>query len=225
MLILDAVDGGGEQSRFFLELLIDDSNDEEPKFEHEHYHFITNIQSTSTFFDSTTIVGQVHATDLDSSTDSLVYALNSSVFRIDSQTGQIQLIAPLTSNMTDQVIQLNVSVSDGRHRTWTGVTISIEGLNHRPRFGKEEYFFRIDENVPIRTIVGQIVGEDEDSPRTRRGELTYSLQSLTPHSEFFFHTSHTGEILVTRVPDAEQQHVHRFHITVRDHGQSLSSSE
>lgn len=222
MLILEAMDGGGEQTRFFLELLIDDSNDEEPKFEHEHYHFITNIQASSTFFDATTIVGQVHATDLDSSTTSLVYSLNSTSFRIDSQTGQIQLIGPLTSNMTDQVIQFNVSVSDGEHRTWTQVTISIEGLNHRPRFVQEEYFFRIEENLPIRTIVGQVVGEDEDSPSSRRGELTYSLQSLTPHSEFFFHTSHTGEILVTRVPDAEQQHVHRFVVTVRDHGQSLS---
>jgi VCBS repeat-containing protein len=193
-------------------------NDMKPYFEHSHYHFITNIQSSSsTLFDST-IVGQVHANDPDTSTNSLIYSLNSTLFRINSQTGQLSLIEPLSINMTDQTITFNVTVSDGQHTNQTHVTISIEGLNHRPQFEKTEYFFQIDENISVRTIVGQIIGKDKDSVGTRRGELTYSLRSITPYSEFFFHTSHTGEILVTRIPDAEQQQIHQFIITVRDHG-------
>ena len=214
---MDAIDGGGEHTRFLINISIDDINDMEPHFEHDHYHFITNIQSSSTIFDST-MVGQVHATDMDSSTRTLIYSLNSDYFQIDSETGQINLIAPLTMNMTDQTMKLNISVTDGVHRSYTDVTISVEGLNHRPRFEQDEYYFEIDENVPVRTVVGQIIGKDPDASGTRRGELTYSLNSLTPHSEFFFHTSHNGEILVTRIPDAEQQQIHRFNITVRDHG-------
>jgi VCBS repeat-containing protein len=192
-------------------------NDMEPYFEHDHYHFITNIQSSTTSFDST-IVGQVHANDPDSSTNSLIYSLNSTLFRIHFQTGQLSLIQPLSINMTDQTITFYVNVSDGEHTTQTHVTISVEGLNHRPQFEQNQYFFQVDENVPVRTIVGQIIGKDEDLPGTRRGELTYSLRSITPHSEFFFHTSHQGEILFTRIPDAEQQNIHQFIIIVRDHG-------
>jgi hypothetical protein len=192
-------------------------NDMEPHFEHEHYHFITNIQSSSTSFDST-IVGQVHAIDPDISTKSLIYSLNSTLFHINSETGQLSLLSPLSINMTDKTLTFNVTVSDGVYTGETHVTISIEGLNHRPEFEKQEYFFEIDENVPIRTVVGQIIGKDKDSPGTRRGELTYSLRSITLYSEFFFYTSHTGEVLVTRIPDAEQQQIHQFIITVRDHG-------
>jgi VCBS repeat-containing protein len=190
----------------------------EPYFEHQHYHFITNIQSSTTSFDST-IVGQIHANDPDTSTNSLIYSLNSTLFRINSQTGQLSIIEPLSINMTDQTITFNVTVSDGQHTSQTLVTISIEGLNHRPQFEKNQYFFQIDENVSVRTIVGQIIGTDNDLPGTRRGDLTYSLRSITPYSEFFFHTSHTGEVLVTRIPDAEQQQIHQFIITVRDHGE------
>ena len=222
MLYLDAVDGGGEHARFLIEILLDDQNDLEPRFEHEHYHFITNIQSTTNPFDST-IVGQVHAVDPDSSTGALIYALNSNFFRIDSATGQIDLISPLTTNFTDQTIELNVSVSDGEHRSFTVVTISIEGLNHRPEFELDHFVFRIDENLPIRSIIGRIRAKDDDSPQTRRGELTYSLHSLTPHSEFFFHATHEGEILVARTPDAEKRQTHLFNITVRDHGENSSS--
>ncbi|CAF0733198.1 unnamed protein product [Adineta steineri] len=224
ILFLDAIDGGGELTRFIINIIINDINDMIPNFEHEHYHFITNIQSSSATFDST-VVGQVHAIDPDSSTNSLVYSLNSNLFRIDSQTGQISLISPLSMNMTDQTITFNVTVSDGEHSSQTQVSISVEGLNHRPEFERNEYFFQIDENVPVRTIVGQIIGKDKDSPGTRRGELTYSLRSITPYSEFFFHTSHTGQVLVTRIPDAEQQHIHQFIITVRDHGTPPLSSE
>ena len=217
-LYLDAIDGGGEHTRFIIHLLIDDVNDMEPFFENNHYHFITNIQSSSlTSFDST-IIGQVHANDPDSSTSSLTYSLNSTLFRLHPQTGQLTLIEPLSMNMTDQILSFNISVFDGQHRSQTRVTISVEGLNHRPGFDQNEYFFQIDENVSVRTIVGEISGIDEDSPSTRRGELTYSLRSITPHSEFFFHTSHNGQILVTRIPDAEQQQIHQFIITVKDHG-------
>ncbi|UJR34246.1 hypothetical protein I4U23_021650 [Adineta vaga] len=216
-LFLDAIDGGGEHSRFIINIVIDDINDMKPHFEHEYYHFITNIQSSTTTFDST-IVGQVHATDPDSSTNSLIYSLNSNLFHIDPQTGQISLTSPLSANMTDQTLNFNVTVSDGQYIGQTHVTISIEGLNHRPEFERNEYYFQIDENVPVRTIIGQILGKDKDLPGTRRGELTYSLRSITPYSEFFFHTSHTGQVLVTRIPDAEQQHLHQFIITVRDHG-------
>ena len=189
----------------------------EPRFEHDHYHFITNIQSSTTLFDST-IVGQVHANDLDTSTNQLIYSLNSTLFRINSQTGQLSLIEPLNINMTDQIITFNVNVFDGQYTSQTNVTISVEGLNHRPQFEKDEYIFKIDENIPVRTIIGQIIGKDKDLSGTRRGELTYSLRSITPYSEFFFHTSHTGQVLVTRIPDAEQQQIHQFIITVRDHG-------
>jgi hypothetical protein len=219
-LYLDAIDGGGEHTRFIINIQIDDMNDMEPYFEHEYYHFITNIQLSTTSFDST-IVGQVHANDPDSSTNSLIYSLNSTLFNINSQTGQLSLIEPLTINMTDQIITFNVTVSDGQHISQTHVTISIEGLNHRPQFENNEFIFQINENIPIRTIIGQIIGKDKDLPGTRRGELTYSLRSITPYSEFFFHTSHTGEILVTRIPDAEQQQIHQFIITVKDHGESF----
>ena len=192
-------------------------NDMEPHFEHDNYHFITNIQSSTTSFDST-IVGQIHAIDQDISTNSLIYSLNSTLFRINSQTGQLSLIQPLSLNMTDKIITFNVTVSDGEHTSQTHVTISVEGLNHRPEFEKSHYYFQIDENKPVRTVVGQITGKDKDLPGTRRGELTYSLQSITPYSEFFFHTSHTGQVLLTRLLDAEQQQVHQFVITVRDHG-------
>ncbi len=218
ILFLDAIDGGGEHTRFVINIIIDDLNDMQPYFEHDHYHFITNIQSSSTLFDST-VVGQVHANDPDSSTNSLVYSLDSNLFRIDSQTGQINLISPLSINMTDKTITFNVTVSDGLYTSQTHVTISVEGLNHRPEFERNEYFFQIDENLPMRTIIGQIIGKDKDLPGTRRGELTYSLRSITPYSEFFFHTSHTGQVLITRIPDAEQQQIHQFIITVRDHGE------
>lgn len=219
-LFLDAVDGGGQHTRFLVHIVIDDLNDMSPHFEHEHYHFITNIQSSSTS-DDPPIVGQVHATDPDSSTTSLLYALDSDLFHIDPQTGQISARAPLSVNMTDQTLTFNVTVSDGLHTGLTDVSISIEGLNHRPEFERTEYFFQVDENVPVRSIVGQVLGKDKDSPGTRRGELTYSLRSITPYSEFFFHTSHTGQVLVTRIPDAEQQHLHQFLVTVRDHGTSF----
>ncbi|CAF3540797.1 unnamed protein product [Rotaria sp. Silwood1] len=46
ILFLDAIDGGGEHSRFIINIVIDDMNDMIPHFEHEHYHFIDNNSRT-----------------------------------------------------------------------------------------------------------------------------------------------------------------------------------
>ena len=221
ILYLDAIDGGGEQTRFLINIEIDDVNDLAPEFEHENYHFITNIQSSTTSFHST-IIGQVHANDRDSSTKLLTYSLNSTLFRINSRTGQLTLIEPLPSNLTDQSMFVNVSVHDGLHSTQTQVHISIEGINHRPFFENDQFHFQIHENLPIRTVIGQITAKDNDLPNTRRGELTYSLQPITSHSEFFFHITHNGQIILTRIPDAEQQQLHQFIVLVKDHGENFS---
>jgi hypothetical protein len=172
-----------------------------------------NIQSTSDL-NLTIIIGQVHAID----DNYLIYSLNSNIFQINSQTGEIYLIKSLTINMIDQNLTFNVYVTDGEFQSKTNVTILIQGYNHSPEFEKEEYYFEIYENISIRTTIGQIIANDKDLSTTPRGQLIYSLHSITSYSEFFFHITHQGYIIITRIPDAEQQQIHQFYVIVKDHG-------
>jgi hypothetical protein len=217
VLYFEAMDSGGETTDFILNIIIENENDRKPQFEHDEYSFIINIQSTDFIFNST-IIGQVHAIDEDSTNNSLIYSLNSKIFQINEQTGQIYLIQPLSINMTDQILQFNVYVTDGELMSQTNVTIFIQGYNHSPKFDKELFYFQIYENLPIRTIIGQINAKDQDLSSTPRGILTYSLLPITSYSEFFFHITHQGQIIVTRIPDAEEQQIHEFVVKVKDQG-------
>lgn len=214
-LLIEGRDGGGFINRFYLRIEIENENDREPTFDKENYYFIVNIQSPNTIFNSTQI-GQVHATDDDN--DLLFYSLNSHLFQINSQTGEIYLLDQLDFTMTDEMLMLNVYVTDRLFTSQTNVTIFIQGYNHSPFFEQNQYFIEIYENTPIQTKIGQIIGQDEDSPLTPRGTLSYSLRSITSYSEYYFHINTNGEILVTRLTDAEQQQIHEFMIIVKDHG-------
>ena len=218
ILYLDATDGGRECTRFVLNILIENENDREPEFEEDHYYFLINIPDPSWIFHPIRI-GEIHAFDDDSSNQSLIYSFNSNIFfQIHPHTGEISLTKSLSMNMTDEMLTFIGHVTDGQLTSDTNITIAIQGYNHSPQLDKHEYYFEIDENLSIGTVIGQINGTDEDSPSTPRGILTYSLRSMTSYSEFFFHITLSGQILITKIPDAEQRQIHEFLLLVKDHG-------
>ncbi|CAF0934157.1 unnamed protein product [Didymodactylos carnosus] len=202
---------------FLITIVIDDDNDNPPNFLHETYHFVTNIKSSP----QQTIIGQVHATDNDVGKNALIsYDISKqefpNLFRIHPYNGQLYLNDQIPKNLTDKSTDITVRATDVKYSTEIRAKILIEGENHPPRFKQENYTFVTDENKQIRTVVGNVQAYDID--KGRRGEYSYTLQSLTPYSEFYFLVLSSGDILITRDIDYESQRQHLFIITVRDHG-------
>ncbi|KAM9741190.1 LOW QUALITY PROTEIN: protocadherin Fat 2 [Menidia menidia] len=204
-LVAKATDGGGRSCQADIMLMLQDMNDNPPRFSSSHYEV--------TVFDNTTArtpIAVIYATDPDAGINSeLKYSLlagDEGYFSLDEFSGVLRLERPLTSD-TPPAFELKVKATDRglpRHLySVATVTVDVVSLdNYQPVFLSAEYTAQLPESLAVGSQVLSV------SALTRDGggpdPITYRIVSGNQDGRFLLN-SETGLLTLVAPLDFEVQ--------------------
>ncbi|XP_065668247.1 protocadherin-16 [Hydra vulgaris] len=193
--LLVRVYDGGSPPRFsdsYYTLIIEDRNDNPPVFQNVDTIFVSeNVTSGS-------VVGSVRATDIDVSTTEIIYEIvdsSNSTFTIDENLGSIIL---KKSKYLDyekvKFYNLNISASDGLHKTYCQLNIIITDSNdHQPIFTKQLYSVKVQDTIKKGEYITKVSADDLDS-----GSYGYVQYLLDPPQDAFTIEQDSGKIITNK---------------------------
>ncbi|CDQ83298.1 unnamed protein product [Oncorhynchus mykiss] len=202
-LVVKATDGGGRSCQADILLMIQDMNDNPPKFSNNHYEV--------TVFDNTTVrtpIAVIYAKDPDTGINSEVkYSLledNSGHFSLEEFSGILRLERSLAEN-TRSTFELKVKATDrGLPRqlySIATVTVHVVDLsNYKPVFLSQEYSAQIPESTLVGSEVISVSALTRDDTETE--SIVYSIVSGNEGGRFYLHPA-TGKVLL--------RHFQEFH--------------
>jgi hypothetical protein len=146
-----------------LHVTVNDVNDHSPQFSRSTYQF-------ELFFDLPrfTVFGQVYATDADENAR-LIYSLEPNPYlKVHPRTGHLRIKYPLY-RLIDQIFNVTVKVSDGRHVNQTFIYVRVRPfidaqqpiLLMEPAFG-----VTINESTAVNSILSNIYRRFQLNPMT-----------------------------------------------------------
>ncbi|KAL0973727.1 hypothetical protein UPYG_G00210150 [Umbra pygmaea] len=203
-LVAKATDGGGRSCQADILLMIQDMNDNPPKFSNNHYEV--------TVFDNTTVrtpIAVIYAKDPDTGINSEVkYSLlddNSEHFSLDEFSGILRLDQSLADN-TRSTFKLNVKATDrGLPRqlySIATVTVHVVDLsNYQPVFLSQDYSAQIPESTMVGSEVISVSALIRDG--TDSENIIYSIISGNEDGRFYLHPT-TGVLAVNGTLDFER---------------------
>ncbi|XP_028272374.1 protocadherin-20 [Parambassis ranga] len=202
-------------ARHVIRVLVADVNDNIPKFPQSHYQLDVeenNKPGLSLLW--------VSASDADSGNNGRVtYRLDkhtSTIFNIDSVTGQLSVSAPLDREQ-QAVHKLTVFARDsGSPPLESMATVSIRVLDQNdnaPVFLTPHFIFFIPENVPLFSQVGRIEVKDPDEGENGNTEL-HVVNSSGP----FVVDNTQGTLRSTTNLDRETEDRYELYLLASDHG-------
>ena len=144
-------------------------------------------------------VVRIRATDpdfLDSLTFSLIISLTSDLFAIDQDTGAITIATPL-STIANQLVRLNVSVSDGLFIVHSEILLDV----YLPSFTQQLYSAVISETTPIGSVILGVAVQDF------RGEsFVFTIDSI----QSVFQINSSGVVILREAVDFEVESQRSF---------------
>uniref|UniRef100_A0A4W6G704 FAT atypical cadherin 2 n=1 Tax=Lates calcarifer TaxID=8187 RepID=A0A4W6G704_LATCA len=200
-LVAKATDGGGRSCQADILLMIQDMNDNPPRFSSSHYEV--------TVFDNTTVrtpVAVIFAKDPDTGINSEVkYSLLSGdggYFSLDEFSGILRLERPLTSD-TPSSFELKVKATDRglpRHLySIATVTVDVVSLDdYQPVFLSSERTIQLPESLAVGSEVLNLADLSRDGPVP----VTYRIVSGNEDGRFLLH-SRTGLLTLAAPLDFE----------------------
>ncbi|XP_069943885.1 protein dachsous-like [Cherax quadricarinatus] len=229
MLQVKAVDSSAtnpQSSIINVKIEVQDKNDQSPIFKDDPIIF--SISENTAIG---TPVWNFTATDLDSGDNGYVqYSLTQQrpkkVFKLDSTTGMLTLMAPLDYEEHREytlVVTAADQPRDESHRRQASVTarIIIEDYNdNSPKFVSRG---RVDimEDEPRGYPVLHVIATDEDS--RDNGRVTYIVSSGNEDGSFALDYE-TGVLSIVKTLDRERATQYRLNVTASDHGQPPRSA-
>uniref|UniRef100_A0A8C8SUZ8 FAT atypical cadherin 2 n=1 Tax=Pelusios castaneus TaxID=367368 RepID=A0A8C8SUZ8_9SAUR len=202
-LVAKATDGGGRCCQADITLVIEDANDNAPRFFPSH--------CAVAVFDNTTTktpIAVVSARDLDEGCNAeVIYSLTDSAdghFSIEESTGVIRLEKPL-KDAPLSAFELTVRATDrGSPRPLSAlstVTVSVVDLNeYLPVFLSTEYLAMVPEDVTVGTEVLNLSTLTRDD--TENTEIKYEIVNGNDHWKFQLNPD-TGVLYVNGSLDFE----------------------
>ncbi|KAL4241078.1 long-chain fatty acid transporter fat1 [Mactra antiquata] len=147
-------------SSVLVQFTIQNCNDNPPLFTKGNYECTVNENATGEFN------CQVRASDLD--LDDLTYSIVSpkdNNLTINASTGDITVVVPFDYEKMDyHLIILNVSVTDGKFKGYTDVSIQVLNIDDSaPVFSNQSAHFSVLENITSPYYIGWINVTDVDS--------------------------------------------------------------
>ena len=156
---------------------------------------VATIQLLATASSTEEII-RITATDPDF-LDPLVFSLTSSTsFAIDRDTGAITATTNL-STIANQLMQLNVSVSDGLFTVYSEVIIDV----YLPSFTQELYSAVISESTPVGSMVLSVAVQD-----FRRESFEFAIDS----AQTVFQINSSGVVILREAVDFEVESQRSF---------------
>uniref|UniRef100_A0A8C4T505 FAT atypical cadherin 2 n=1 Tax=Erpetoichthys calabaricus TaxID=27687 RepID=A0A8C4T505_ERPCA len=205
-LFVKSTDGGGRSCQADIMLVIQDINDNAPKFSSNHYEI--------SVFDNTTVktpIAVLFAKDPDAGINSeVMYSLVDSAnnfFSVDESTGILRLEKTL-SDATTSVFELKIQATDRglpHHLSSVAkITVNVVSLSdYVPVFQHSEYFTSVLEGSAIGTEVLRVSAQINDA--TPNVIIFYNIISGNEEGKFTL-DSNTGVIYVNGTLDFEQAH-------------------
>uniref|UniRef100_A0A8D0KTB8 FAT atypical cadherin 2 n=1 Tax=Strix occidentalis caurina TaxID=311401 RepID=A0A8D0KTB8_STROC len=208
-LVAKATDGGGRSCQADITLIVEDTNDNAPRFFPSH--------CAVAVFDNTTTktpIAVVAARDLDEGLNAeVVYSLSDSAnghFSIEETTGVIRLEKPLKDSQ-HSAFELTVCATDrGTPEPLSAlgtVTVSVVDLNeYLPVFLAPEYVAMVKEDVAVGTEVLNLSALTRDNAENT--EIKYEIVNGNDHGKFQLN-SNTGKTIScpsTSILDFEASH-------------------
>lgn len=214
-----------------LPITILDENDCPPVFE----KFVASLHVSESARNGTTIFG-FNATDCDKGLyGKVTYHLitDTKDFVIDRETGVLSISAPLDRERQD-LYDLRVRAMDGGEKALSDgefpvltseavLQIKIDDFNdNKPQFHLSEYTVRVQEDIPIGTVIVTVTAIDLDIGNN--GEISYSFVESNGN-EFFKIDKLTGTIRTAKHLDFEDKQIHSLVIEAIDKGIPALSSQ
>jgi len=167
---------------------------------------------------------QFHARDLDAPNTSnsllsysLVTSNDSKSFHVDYQTGILSAGNISFDYESKSIYHLILNISDHgtnpkRLETLQSLTIHINNINdNKPKFEQQSYSFKLLENVPIGTLIGEVKAIDLDLYST----IHYELASFD-YEDIFYIDYLTGQLYTKVLLDYEIHSIYHIYITAKD---------
>ncbi|CAN9514858.1 unnamed protein product [Ophioblennius macclurei] len=206
-------------SRHVIRVEVEDINDNAPQFSQSEYQLEVDENNQPGL-----LLFQVSASDADSGYNGRVtYSLDkyiSSIFNIDSVTGQLSVSAPLDREQAG-VHKLTVLARDSGSPPLESVaTIFIRVLDQNdnaPVFLTAHFIFFIPENVPPFVQVGRVEVKDPDEGENGNTEL-HVVNSSGP----FVVDNAQGTLRTTTNLDREAEDRYELYLLASDHGQPVA---
>ncbi|KAG7464992.1 hypothetical protein MATL_G00171450 [Megalops atlanticus] len=211
-LVAKASDGGGRSCQADILLMIQDMNDNPPRFSTSHYEV--------TVFDNTTVrtpIAVIYAKDPDTGINSeVVYSLlgsDSSYFSLDEFSGILRLERSLT-DAPQSTFELKVQATDRglpRHLySIATVTVTVVDLSdYQPVFLSTEYTAQIPESTPVGAEILSVFALAKDV--ADNAPVVYAIISGNEHGKFEI-VSETGALFVNGSLDFER--CHEYYLSV-----------
>ena len=136
-----------------LHIKINDVNDNIPQFSSDSYvfHLFSDMPRYSIF-------GQIYAKDFDSN-DQLIYTLSPNPYvTINRYTGHLRLKHQL-HRLIDQILNVTVHVSDGRHKNQTSIQVYIQSFPDAQEpilLSEPAYALTTNESLPIGSMITNV---------------------------------------------------------------------
>ncbi|XP_046555855.1 protocadherin-11 X-linked-like isoform X2 [Haliotis rubra] len=214
-------DGGRPALRTTASFTVDlvDINDYPPTFKQQHY--VANITENNAIGK---VITKVKAVDRDAGDNSrITYVITSAYPRItnfiniNSDSGVVTAVDKLDREVFDRLNITVIAFDHGDPPMSSNVSLTIFILDendNEPEFREAVYLFKILENKPIDTHVGQIRAYDTDLDGG--GFVTYSIVDIGQYVPFIL--TSTGILLSNDVFDREQRDEYSFDVEASDHG-------
>ncbi|KAI1899055.1 hypothetical protein AGOR_G00078740 [Albula goreensis] len=211
-LVAKATDGGGRSCQADIVLMVQDMNDNPPRFSTSHYDV--------TVFDNTTVrtpIAVIYAKDPDTGINSeVVYSLLGSdgrYFSLDEFSGILRLERSLTDE-PQSTFELKVQATDRglprRLYSIATVTVSVVDLDdYQPVFLTTEYSSQIPESTAVGTEILSVSALTKDT--TYNVPILYRIISGNEHGKFEINPE-TGVLFVNGSLDYE--HCHEYYLSV-----------
>ncbi|XP_067676185.1 protocadherin Fat 4-like [Haliotis asinina] len=138
-------------------------------------------------------------------------------FRIHETTGVITVASSLTEGTLQDQYDLEIRVVDhGYPQQSTDFTLTLDvPVNFPPRL-RDSYSFRLQENVPEGTAVGEVVATDRNADKGEEERLSYFIDDTESPSLPFTIERDTGQLLTNSAIDREQESEYVFSVLVTD---------
>ncbi|KAF0037188.1 hypothetical protein F2P81_010062 [Scophthalmus maximus] len=208
----------GAQSDVFVDVILEDVNDNAPVFLSKAYY--ANISEASVIGTS---VLQVDAKDADTGNNREVFFLlveekgkSSELFTVDRDTGIIS-VAQILDHEEIRQHKLRVRVVDGGVPALSSdvtATIDVTDLNdNAPAFTEHAYKTAISELAPRGHFIAQVQASDADS--SDANNLEFSIISGNEEQNFAI-DKHTGTVIISNHRRPHMQPLYKLNVSVSD---------
>eukprot|EP00058_Branchiostoma_floridae_P028223 XP_002613714.1 hypothetical protein BRAFLDRAFT_130689 [Branchiostoma floridae] len=212
----------GRSSSVTLTVNVTDINDNSPQFPEDLYEVVLDENENAT------VLLTLQATDADLD-PSLTYSIadgDTSMFTIDSTTGQLSNLQPLDFEM-DPEYTLVVQADDGQNQGNTTVIVAVNDMNEfAPVFSQNVYTAEVLDNAVVGTIVTTVNATDNDVKGTPSAQVLYRLADEDSMAAGLFRVDRVSGVVTSRVNLRESPgDTYQLAVEAYDGGDPVMSSQ